>query len=65
MKTKKELRNIAKDSLVNALAKAYYAVVDNADYLDLTEEETEQVITLMDNYGQTMCKAIRKEYHTV
>lgn len=65
MKHKKELRNIAKNTLVNALAKAYYAISDNADALDLTEEEVEQVIMLMNNYGQTMCKAIRKEYYTL
>jgi len=65
MKTKKELREIAKEALVDALAKAYYDVSDNADEHGLTEDEVEEVIELMRTYGTTMCKAIRKEYYTV
>ena len=65
MKTKKELREIAKEALVDALAKAYYAISDDPDEHGLTEEEAEAVVALMDTYGTTMCKAIRKKYYTV
>lgn len=65
MKTKKELRNIAKQTLVKALAKAYYDVSDHADDFSLTEDEVIEVIEFMDSYGKTMCKAIREKYYTV
>lgn len=63
MKTKKELRNIAKEALVDALAKAYYSVTDGDDY-ELTDEEVSLVVELMNKYGSTMCKSINKEYFT-
>ncbi len=65
MKTNKELREIAKEALVDALAKAYYDISDNSDAHGLTEEEAQEVIAYMSTYGATMCKAIRKEYYTM
>lgn len=65
MKTKKELREIAKEALVDALAKAYYSISDDPSEHDLTEEEANEVIAYMHTYGTTMCKAIRKDFYTV
>lgn len=65
MKTKTELREIAKNSLTRALSKAYYSVVDNQEDLGLSEDELNEVLKLMDNYGKAMCKSIRKDYYTV
>ncbi len=64
MKTNKELREIAKDRLVSALASAYYTVCDNPDNFGLKEDEVNEVIKFMNSYGATMCKAIRREYYT-
>lgn len=64
MKTKQELREIAKSTLVGALANAYYSIADNPREYELTEEEVQTVIAFMNNYGTTMCKAIRKDYYT-
>lgn len=65
MKTNKELRKVAKEALVAALAKAYYPITDNPDWFGLTEDEAYQVTELMNSYAATMCRAIRKEYYTV
>lgn len=65
MKTKTELREIAKEALVDALAKAYYDISDNAEDRGLSEDDVEEIIKYMNNYGRTMCNAIRKKYYTV
>lgn len=64
MKTNKELRKIAKERLVSALASAYYTVCDNPDNFGLNEEEADEVVRFMNSYGRTMCKAIGREYYT-
>lgn len=64
MKTNKELREIAKDRLVSALASAYYAVCDNPNCFGLNEAEADEVVKFMNSYGKTMCKAIRRDYYT-
>lgn len=65
MKSKRELRDIAKERLVGALAKAYYSVCDDPEFYGLTDDEADVVVKYMNSYGETMCKAIRKEYYTV
>ena len=66
MASKRELRDMAKERLRDALSVAYYEFVDgeNTDYNALTEEEKEAVLTYMDDYATTMCKAIRMNYYT-
>ena len=54
MKTNKELRKIAKERLVSALASAYYTVCDNPDNFGLTEDEADEVVKFMNSYGRTM-----------
>ena len=62
MKSKKELREIAKSVLARAVSNASYQIVDEPDRFDLTEEEVNAVVEYIDAYGTTMCKSIRKEY---
>ena len=65
MKTKTELREIAKDALMSALAVAYYRIADNPDEYGLTDEEVEEVCSLMNKYGETMGKSIKKKFYTL
>ena len=66
MANKRELRDMAKERLRDALSVAYYEFVDgeNADYNELSEEDKEAVLYYIDQYGESMCKAIGKKYYT-
>lgn len=66
MANKRELRDMAKERLRDALSVAYYEFVDggNADYNELSEEDQEAVLYYIDQYGESMCKAIGKKYYT-
>lgn len=59
--TKKELRQIAKEKLMTALAIAYYQLEDE----DFTEEEKESICQYMKQYGTSMGKAIGEQYYTL
>lgn len=63
--TKTQLNNMAKERLVDALSIAYYSLEDVEGYDDLTEDEKRYVLSRLDKYGETMCKAIGKRYYTM
>ena len=62
----KELREMAKERLCDALSGAYYVFTDggNEEYNSLSEKDKEAVLTYLDQYGTAMCKAIKKNYYT-
>ena len=66
MASRRDLRDMAKERLRDALSVAYYEVVDgeNTDYNELSEEDKEAVLCFIDQYGTAMCKAIGKKYYT-
>lgn len=59
--TKSEMREIAKDKLMESVAVAYYKL-ENENFSD---EENEQIIKYMAQYGEAMSKAIGKKYYTM
>lgn len=59
--TKTEMRQIAKDMLIETLAVAYYKL-ENKDY---SEEENEQICQYINQYGESMAKAIGEKYFTM
>ena len=59
--TKTEMREFAKDKLMESIAVAYYKL-ENENFSD---EETEQIIKYIVQYGQAMSKAIGKQYYTM
>ena len=66
MASKRELRDMAKERLREALSVAYYVFTDgeNTDYNEQSEEDQEAVLYYIDQYGESMCKAIGKKYYT-
>ena len=66
MASKRELRDMAKERLREALSVAYYVFTDGekTDYNELSEEDQEAVLYYIDQYGESMCKAIGKKYYT-
>ena len=62
----KQLREMAKERLCDALSGAYYVFTDggNEEYNSLSEEDKEAVLTYLHQYGTAMCKAIKKDYYT-
>ena len=62
----RELREMAKERLCDALSGAYYVFTDgeNEDYNALSEEDKESVLMYLNQYGTAMCKAIKKDYYT-
>ena len=66
MASRRDLRDMAKERLRDALSVAYYEFVDgeNIDYNELSEEDKEAVLNFIDQYGTAMCKAIGKKYYT-
>ena len=66
MASRRDLRDMAKERLRDALSVAYYEFVDgeNTDYNELSEEDKEAVLGFIDQYGTAMCKAIGKKYYT-
>lgn len=59
--TKTEMREFAKDKLMESIAVAYYKL-ENENFSD---EETEQIIKYIAQYGEAMSKAIGKKYYTM
>lgn len=57
-----DAKKIAKDTLLSALSVAYYRISDNEE--DYTEEEKEEIIKYMNQYGEAMAKRIGKQYYT-
>lgn len=61
---KKELKQIAKQRLVDALAVAYYKLDDMEEYDTLNDEEKEIVQNYLNELAKRMCKAINEKYVT-
>lgn len=59
--TKKEKREFAKDMLIESIAVAYYKLQDEK----FTEEEAEEITQYINQYGEAMAKAIKKNYYTM
>ena len=53
--SKTEMRELAKDKLMEAIAVAYYKL----------EEEREQISAYINQYGEAMGKAIHRNYYTM
>lgn len=65
MKTRKQIREIAKDAIQEALSKACYRISDNPDEFNLTEDEVQDVIKIMDDICDTLCKRMGRKHYTV
>ena len=61
MLSNKEIREIAKDVLMESIAVAYYKINDR----DFSEEESEQITRYIDQYGKAMGNAIGERYYTM
>lgn len=59
--SKKEMREFAKDKLMEAIAVAYYKLEDE----NFSEKEEEQISAYINQYGEAMGKAIRRNYYTM
>lgn len=59
--TKTELKEIAKDKLMEAIATAYYKLEDD----NFTEKEVEVICEYIHQYGVTMGKSIKKDFYTM
>lgn len=64
---KNQLKNLAKERIMDALSSAYYYFTDgNSDeYNELSESEQEEVLKLLDKYGHSIGKMLGKKYYTV
>lgn len=58
---KKEMREFAKDKLMEAIAIAYYKLENE----NLSEEEEKQITLYINQYGKIMAKAIGRRYYTM
>lgn len=58
--SKKEMREFAKEKLMEAIAVAYYKLED-----ENFSEEVEQISAYINQYGEAMGKAIRRNYYTM
>lgn len=59
--SKKEMREFAKDKLMEAIAVAYYKLEDE----NLSDEQEKQITAYINQYGETMAKAIGRKYYTM
>ena len=59
--TKTEMRDFAKEKLMEAISAAYYKLEDE----NFTQEEVEQITQYINQYGEAMGKAINKRYYTM
>lgn len=59
--TRKEMREFAKNKLLESIAVTYYKLEDE----NFTQEEVEQITQYINQYGETMAKAIKKRYYTM
>ena len=62
--SKAEIKQLAKNQLVEAIGLAYYNVVDGKvdKFERLTDEEREYFWQQFDKYAETMCKSIGEGY---
>lgn len=59
--SKKKMREFAKDILMRSIAVAYYKLENE----NLSEEEEKQITLYINQYGETMAKAIGRRYYTM
>lgn len=59
--TKKEMREFAKDKLLESIAVTYYKLEDEK----FSDEEKDQISAYINQYGEAMAKAIGKRYYTM
>lgn len=59
--TKSEMRNFAKEILMESIAVAYYRLESE----NFSDEENEQICKYINQYGESMAKAIGKKYYTM
>lgn len=59
--TKTEMREFAKDKLMESIAVAYYKLEDE----NFSDEEANQICKNIDQYGESMAKAIGKRNYTM
>lgn len=59
--TKTEMREFAKEKLMESIAVAYYKLEDE----NFSDEENEQICKYLNQYGEAMSKAIGKKYYTM
>ena len=59
--TKKEMRNFAKDKLMESIAVTYYKLEEE----NFSEDEVEQISKYINQYGEAMGKAIGRKYYTM
>jgi hypothetical protein len=59
--TKTEMREFAKEKLIESIAVAYYKLEDE----NFSDDEREQISTYINQYGEAMAKAIHKNYFTM
>lgn len=59
--TKTEMREFAKEKLMESIAVAYYKLEDE----NFSDEEAEQISGYINQYGEAMAKAIGKRYYTM
>lgn len=59
--TKKEMRKMAKNKLLESIAVTYYKLEDE----NLSEEEVHQISKYINQYGEAMAKAIGERYYTM
>lgn len=55
------MREFAKDILMRSIAVAYYKLENE----NLSEEEEKQITLYINQYGETMAKAIGRRYYTM
>lgn len=59
--TKKEMKEFAKDKLLESIAVTYYKLEDEK----FSEKEVDQITEYINKYGEAMAKAIGKRYYTM
>ena len=57
-----EAREIAKETLLEAIACTYYKISDSDEY---TKDEKDMIIKYINQYGKSACKAFGIEYFTL
>ena len=65
MKSKKELKEIAKAVFTEALANAGYSIYEGRIGRDLTPDEVGAALAYLDKYSEAACKKIGTRYYTL
>lgn len=59
--TKTEMREFAKDKLMEAISMTYYKLENE----NLSDDESEQICKYINQYGESMGKTINRKYYTM